>query len=212
MSRNTSSRINADQDWGITGPDGQLLPQAMQSGGGAGFAAHAGMPLHVPGPSSRRTSRTLSGECSTVKWLFPHQTAHAFCNQCVYFAACATFACLLFRVGALIQAVTEADAPPAHLIYASGRLPPDQDGAAVVAQLGDAEPDVLARPVTATSMALDTIVSRRTSTNGRPGTPDSDGFGYSEVRQLRLNLSRDSALEQCQVLSMLCGLGCAGLG
>jgi hypothetical protein len=51
----------------------------------------------------------------------------------------------------------------------------------VVAQLGDAEPDVLARPVTATSMALDTIVSRRTSTNGRPGTPDSDGFGYSEV-------------------------------
>jgi hypothetical protein len=62
MSRNTSSRINADQDWGITGPDGQVLPQPMQSSGGAGFAAHAGMPLHVPGPSSRRTSRTLSGE------------------------------------------------------------------------------------------------------------------------------------------------------
>jgi hypothetical protein len=67
MSRNTSSRINADQDWGITAPDGQLLPQPMQSGGGAGFAAHAGMPLHVPGPSSRRTSRTLSGEFSFLK-------------------------------------------------------------------------------------------------------------------------------------------------
>jgi hypothetical protein len=64
----------------------------------------------------------------------------------------------------------------------------------VVAQLGDAEPDVLARPVTATSMALDTIVSRRTSTNGRPGTPDSDGFGYSEVKLLHLSLAMNSAL------------------
>lgn len=69
-----------------------------------------------------------------------------------------------------------------QLCFETGRLPPDQDAAtAVAAQLGDAESDVLFRPVTATSAGLDTIVSRRTSTNGRPGTPDSDGFGYSEV-------------------------------
>jgi hypothetical protein len=62
MSRNTSSRINADQDWAVMGPDGQLLPQPMQSGGGAAFAAQPGISLHMPGPGSRRTSRTLSGE------------------------------------------------------------------------------------------------------------------------------------------------------
>jgi hypothetical protein len=80
MSRNTSSRINADQDWGITGPDGQVLPQPMQSGGGGGFAAHAGIPLHVPGPSSRRTSRTLSGQFSIAQLRLSCQVSHSCCN------------------------------------------------------------------------------------------------------------------------------------
>lgn len=71
MSRNTSSRINADQDWAVTGPDGQLLPQPMQSGGGAAFAVQAGMPLHMPGPSSRRTSRTLSGGHAVLRCIVP---------------------------------------------------------------------------------------------------------------------------------------------
>eukprot|EP00775_Hariotina_reticulata_P005448 gene5448-5681_t len=61
----------------------------------------------------------------------------------------------------------------------SGRLL-DQDGAPL-AQLDDAVPDVLARPVTATSAGLEPIMSRHHSNTGRD-TPDSDelGFGFSE--------------------------------
>lgn len=61
-SRNTSSRLNADQDWAIMGPDGQLLPQQMPGSGGGATQGNSGWgALHVPGPTSRRTSRTLSG-------------------------------------------------------------------------------------------------------------------------------------------------------
>lgn len=51
-------------------------------------------------------------------------------------------------------------------------------------QLDDAEPDVLSRPVAPAAPGLDTIVSRRQSTSNGRGTPDSDGFGFSEFEGL----------------------------
>lgn len=58
MSRAASSRLSADQDWGLHG--------GSAGGAGVGLGGHpeAGLPgdgLHVPAPYSRRTSRTMSG-------------------------------------------------------------------------------------------------------------------------------------------------------
>lgn len=67
MSRNASSRLNADQDWALLGPDGQSLqlslngvpPQQQQQ-----QRVSLGQVLHqAPGVASRRASRTLSGAC-----------------------------------------------------------------------------------------------------------------------------------------------------
>ena len=69
------------------------------------------------------------------------------------------------------------------LLCIAGYLPPDQDGAAEVAALGEGDQDVLPRAFTAASITVDTSSSRRQShahSGGRPGTPDSDGFGFSE--------------------------------
>jgi hypothetical protein len=68
MSRNASSRLNADQDWALLGPDGQTLqpslngvpPQQQQR-------VSLGQVLHqAPGVASRRASRTLSGACGVA--------------------------------------------------------------------------------------------------------------------------------------------------
>lgn len=56
--------------------------------------------------------------------------------------------------------------------------------AVLMEQLDDAEPDVLSRPVAPAAPGLDTIVSRRQSTSNGRGTPDSDGFGFSEFEGL----------------------------
>ena len=67
----------------------------------------------------------------------------------------------------------------------AGRLALDQDLATVLMeQLDDAEPDVLSRPLGPAAPGLDTIVSRRQSTSNGRGTPDSDGFGFSEFEGL----------------------------
>lgn len=68
----------------------------------------------------------------------------------------------------------------------SGRLALDQDLAAAVLleQMDDAEPDVLSRPLGPAAPGLDTIISRRQSTSNGRGTPDSDGFGFSEFEGL----------------------------
>lgn len=66
MSRNASSRLNADQDWALLGPDGQALQQlgGMQP---PQPRASLGQVLHAPAAvTSRRASRTLSGTHSST--------------------------------------------------------------------------------------------------------------------------------------------------
>lgn len=62
MSRNASSRLNADQDWALLGPDGQMLQQQLAAMQAPQQRVSLGQVLHAPGVGSRRTSRTLSGK------------------------------------------------------------------------------------------------------------------------------------------------------
>jgi hypothetical protein len=75
MSRSMSRTVIVDQDWqgaagsgaGSGGPAPAALPGGAFETAEAAVAIHAGAdgafmtPLHVPGPGSRRASRTLSG-------------------------------------------------------------------------------------------------------------------------------------------------------
>jgi hypothetical protein len=62
MSRNASSRLNADQDWALLGPDGQTLQPPLIGGLQAPQQrVSMGQVLHTPAVVSRRASRTLSG-------------------------------------------------------------------------------------------------------------------------------------------------------
>jgi hypothetical protein len=84
----------------------------------------------------------------------------------------------------------------------TGRLPPDQDATALPAVLGAGEQDVLPRPVTATDFAP----SRRQSSaqsGGRPGTPDSDGFGFSEFEGVEPLVPPAAAAAQVRVPARL---------
>lgn len=60
MSRATSSRPTADQDWGLGAAAAAAATAAVAAAGPATGGGVVGE-LHVPGPTSRRTSRTLSG-------------------------------------------------------------------------------------------------------------------------------------------------------
>jgi len=219
MSRNASSRLNADQDWALLGPDGQLLQQQLAAMQVPQQRVSLGQVLHAPGVGSRRTSRTLSGEHEGQQH-GPKATTGCAMQQACHCTGASYFEChcaellprrllrLLFRPSSqapeeslcsfplLINRVlwcrkhstNTLQLPAAACCVAAvciGRLALDQDAAAVLMeQLDDSEPDVLSRPVAPAAPGLDTIISRRQSTSNGRGTPDSDGFGFSEFEGL----------------------------
>lgn len=85
ISRNASSRLNADQDWALLGPDGQSLQQQLAAMQTPQQRTSLGQVLHAPGAASRRASRTLSGAgCSSraLQW-------HMMCAVQTCLASCA---------------------------------------------------------------------------------------------------------------------------
>lgn len=203
ISRTTSGRVQ-DQDWAV-GPESaqQQLP-AWPMSPNMVLTAN-GVPVHVPGPSNRRISRTLSGESLSLSLgemgtlgFVAASGWHLHCcmcprsesRQCRLLLRCRGTSSAIsdrFASATLLTSRWSAAARP-HLCL-SGRAPADQFGVADTAVLSEEEddnaPDVLARPSTASAIALEVIPSRReSSAGGRPGTPDSDGFGFSEFEGL----------------------------
>lgn len=66
ISRTTSSRLTADQGVSVQTAE-SAVPLLQQQTASLGFSLNsAGVPMHVPGSNSRRTSRTLSGKSSRL--------------------------------------------------------------------------------------------------------------------------------------------------